>query len=127
MLNARRGLGAAVDETPTVGSKSGQEKVCANVSPAGAQTVTLDRFARSACRQRAASLHVRRGVRSSVSRIATASSLVMWTLTKCASVQHTPRVGHVRQILSRVLVIELDVRLIRGFDALQTRERFAAL
>src|SRR5215212_2303216 len=30
--------------------------------------------------------------------MATASSRVMWTLTKCASVQHTPGVGHARQL-----------------------------
>ncbi|MCA1632780.1 MAG: hypothetical protein LC802_03440 [Acidobacteria bacterium] len=37
------------------------------------------------------------GVSLNVSRTATASSRVMWTLTKCASVQHTPGVGHTRQ------------------------------
>src|ERR1044072_1327887 len=36
-----------------------------------------------------------------VSTIATASSRVMWTFTKCASVQHTPGVGHARQSTAR--------------------------
>ena len=44
---------------------------------------------------------VRETVRRIVSRIATASSRVMWTFTKCASVQHAPGVGHARQSTAR--------------------------